>query len=143
MKYALLVLVMTFFSGRAFSQDKVKWTVSYNETEKQIEFRADISDGWHLYSQFIRNDIGPVPTTFVFEENTTVKRSGNVAEPEAIHAYDENFEASLDFFKNQVVFTQKIAPGSKGTVSGYITYMVCNEIMCLPPVDIDFKVTIP
>lgn len=142
MKHFLLIVVLTL-AGRAFSQDKVKWTISYNETEKQIEFRASIADGWHLYSQFIQNDIGPVPTAFVFEENAKVKWNGKVTEPEPIHAYDENFEASLDFFKNEVVFTQKVAPGSKGVVSGYITYMVCNEIMCLPPVDYDFKVTIP
>lgn len=142
MRYVLLVLVM-ILSGRAFSQDKVKWTVTYNEAEKQIEFRANIADGWHLYSQFIQNDIGPVPTTFVFEENQKVTLAGKVSEPEPIHAYDENFEASLDFFKDQVVFTQKIAPGSKGTLSGYITYMVCNEIMCLPPVDHDFSITLP
>lgn len=142
MKQFLLIIVLAL-AGRAFSQDKVKWTVSYNATEKQLEFRANIADGWHLYSQFIQNDIGPVPTAFVFEENPTVKWNGKVNEPESIHAYDENFEASLDFFKNEVLFTQKVAPGSKGIVSGYITYMVCNEIMCLPPVDYDFKVTIP
>jgi hypothetical protein len=142
MKYTLLVLIMAF-SGLVFSQDKVKWTVSYNEAQKQIEFRADIADGWHLYSQFIQNDIGPVPTAFVFQETSKVTLNGKVTEPAAIHAYDENFEASLDFFKNQVIFTQKVEPGSKGLVSGYITYMICNEIMCLPPVDVDFKVTIP
>jgi thiol:disulfide interchange protein DsbD len=142
MKYVLSVLAVAF-SFLAFSQDKVTWTVSYNDAEKQIEFRANIADGWHLYSQFIQNDIGPVPTAFVFEENSKVTRTGKVSEPAPIHAYDENFEASLDFFKDEVVFTQKIASGSKGTVSGYITYMVCNEIMCLPPVDHDFTVTIP
>jgi hypothetical protein len=143
MKYGLLVLIMTFFSGLAFSQDKVKWTVTYNEAEKQIEFRADIAEGWHLYSQFIQNDIGPVPTAFVFNDNSRITRVGKVAEPTPIHAYDENFEASLDFFKDKAVFTQKVAPGSKGVVSGYITYMICNEIMCLPPVDVEFTITIP
>jgi hypothetical protein len=143
MKHVLLVLIMALSASWSFSQDKVKWTVSYNEAEKQLEFRADIAEGWHLYSQFIQNDIGPVPTAFVFDENPKITRTGKVAEPTAIHAYDENFEASLDFFKDQVVFTQKVAPGSKGIVSGYITYMVCNEIMCLPPVDFDFKITIP
>ncbi|MES2555735.1 MAG: protein-disulfide reductase DsbD domain-containing protein [Bacteroidota bacterium] len=142
MKYILLVLI-TSLSTWVFSQEKVSWAVSYNAAEHQVEFRATIADGWHLYSQFIQNDIGPVPTAFVFDENETVKWSGNVQEPEAIHAYDENFEASLDFFKNQAVFTRKVSTGSKGTITGYITYMVCNEIMCLPPVDESFSITIP
>jgi thiol:disulfide interchange protein DsbD len=142
MKYALLVLV-TSLSAWVFSQEKVSWAVTYNAAENQVEFRATIADGWHLYSQFIQNDIGPVPTAFVFDENEAVKWTGKVQEPEAIHAYDENFEASLDFFKNQAVFTRKVATGSKGTITGYITYMVCNEIMCLPPVDESFTITIP
>jgi hypothetical protein len=143
MKYVLLVLLLTLSSGLVYSQDKVKWTVTYNEAEKQIEFRADIAEGWHLYSQFIQNDIGPVPTAFVFDEHSNVARNGQVMEPAPIHAYDENFEASLDFFKDKVVFTQKVVPGSKGVVAGYVTYMVCNEIMCLPPVDFEFTITIP
>lgn len=126
-----------------FSQDKVVWNVSYNAKAGQIELKASISDGWHLYSQFISNDAGPVPTTFVFHEGTTVKFDGKVTEPEAIHAYDENFEASLDFFKDQVIFIQKIVPASKGVVSGYVTYMVCSDIMCLPPVDYEFSIAVP
>ena len=142
MKQLMLALLLTF-SGIMYAQDKVNWTVSYNDTEKQLEFRASIAEGWHLYSQFIQNDIGPVPTSFVFNESTAIKWEGKVNEPTPIHAYDENFEASLDFFKDEVVFTRKLKSGSKGVVTGYITFMVCNEIMCLPPVDIDFSVTIP
>lgn len=134
-------LMLLAFSG--LTQEKVTWNVSYNEKEQQVEFRASIADGWHLYSQFIQNDIGPVPTAFVFEETTGVKWADGVKEPPAIHAYDENFEASLDFFKNEAVFTRKIKKGSSGEVKGYITYMVCNEIMCLPPVDVPFSITIP
>jgi len=130
-------------SALTFAQDKVNWTVTYNAVAKQIEFRAAITDGWHLYSQFIQNDIGPVPTTFVFTESSSVKWDGEVKEPTPIHEYDENFEASLDFFKNEVVFYRKITPGSSGTITGYITYMVCNEIMCLPPVDYQFTIAIP
>lgn len=138
--YALCFALIAF-SG--FTQEKVTWNISYNEKEQQLEFRATIADGWHLYSQFIQNDIGPVPTAFVFEEATGIKWLDAVKEPPAIHAYDENFEASLDFFKNEAVFSRKIKKGSTGEVKGYITYMVCNEIMCLPPVDVPFSITIP
>lgn len=137
------LVAMLLISGVALSQDKVTWKVSYNAEKQHVEFHAHIADGWHLYSQHIQNDIGPVPTTFVFNENTAVKWESAVAEPQPIHEYDENFEASLDFFKNEVVFTRRIAAGSKGKVSGYVTYMVCNEIMCLPPVDYEFSITIP
>ena len=98
---------------------------------------ASIAEGWHLYSQFISNDIGPIPTSFNFTENEFVSISGKVSEPKAIQEYDENFEATLDFFKEKVTFTQK-ALAKQTTVE----YMVCNETMCLPPIDQKFTVEI-
>ena len=142
MKQLLLVCLLTV-SSWGFSQGKVEWNVSYNKTANQLEFKAGIAEGWHLYSQFIQNDIGPVPTTFVFSDTPAVKWDGNVAEPKPIHEYDENLGASLDFFKNEVIFTRKLKPGSKGTITGYVTYMICNDVKCLPPVDYNFSVTIP
>lgn len=139
----IFLLWCIFFASAAFAQDKVKWEITYNQKSHQIEFRAEIAGGWHLYSQHIKNDIGPVPTAFTFKNTGGVKLLGEVKEPEAIHEYDENFEASLDFFKNQVVFTQSVDPKTKGEINGYITFMVCNDVMCLPPVDIDFTLIIP
>lgn len=142
MKRVLLIMLFsTSFSG--FSQEKVSWNVAYDTLANRVNFKASIAEGYHLYSQFIRNDIGPVPTTFVFEDAPKVKWTDKVNEPTPIHEYDENFEASLDFFKESVIFSRPLAKGSKGTVSGYVTYMVCNDVMCLPPVDYAFRITIP
>lgn len=125
------------------AQEKVTWTFGYNNESKEVEFHATIAGGWHLYSQHIKNDIGPVPTTFIYTESMGISVEGAIAEPKPIQEYDENFEATLDFFKDQVLFTQKIQSGSKGTLTGYVTYMVCNDVMCLPPVDVPFTITIP
>lgn len=143
MKRFFCFLIIALSSLGVKAQEKVTWTTTYNKEKNQIELKASIGEGWHLYSQFINNDIGPVPTAFAFQENPTVTFVDKVAEPAPIHEYDENFEANLDFFKSQVVFTQKLAKGSKGKVTGTITYMVCNDVMCLPPVDVPFEVTIP
>jgi thiol:disulfide interchange protein DsbD len=72
-----------------------------------------------------------------------VKLIDKVVEPTPIREYDENFEANLDFFKSTVTFTQKVDKKSNGKVTGTITYMVCNDVMCLPPVDLPFEITIP
>ena len=103
---------------------------------------ASIAEGWHLYSQFISNDIGPIPTSFTFTENEFVSISGKVSEPKAIQEYDENFEATLDFFKEKVTFTQKALAKQTTVEEIIITYMVCNETMCLPPIDQKFTVEI-
>jgi hypothetical protein len=135
--FTLLVLIL---SQVLFSQEKVKWDFTYNTNNKTIEMKATIDEGWHLYSQYINNKIGPVPTAFVFTPTEKVKLIGKTEEPTPIKEYDENFEATLDFYKGEVVFSQKVEFISTQTIDGYVTFMVCNETMCLPPSDIPFKI---
>ena len=120
--FTLFVLIL---SQVLFSQEKVKWDFTYNTNNKTIEMKATIDEGWHLYSQYINNKIGPVPTAFVFTPTEKVKLIGKTEEPTPIKEYDENFEATLDFYKGEVVFTQKVE---------FIS------TMCLPPSDIPFKI---
>lgn len=144
MRKLLFLCSFLLIGTTLFAQDRVKWDFSYNPGTKEIQMKAVISEGWHLYSQHINNTIGPVPTSFTFTENPNVKFEDEVKEPKAIHEYDENFEAALDFFKSEVTFTRKVNKVKSGDViKGYVTFMVCNEVMCLPPVDLDFSITIP
>ncbi len=135
-------LLLGFSDFVGFSQEKVTWSNVYNAKTKNIEMTASIAEGWHLYSQFISNEIGPIPTSFTFTENEFVSIAGKVSEPKAIQEYDENFEATLDFFKNEVMFTQKAVAKQTTVEEIIITYMVCNETMCLPPIDQKFTVEI-
>lgn len=135
-------LYFFLFTFLSFSQEKVTWTNTYNQKTKNIEMTASISEGWHLYSQFVSNEIGPIPTSFKFTENELISFSGKVTEPKPIQEYDENFEATLDFFKDKVMFTQKAVAKQTTVEEIIITYMVCNETMCLPPIDQKFTVEI-
>jgi thiol:disulfide interchange protein DsbD len=129
-------------SSIGFSQTKIQWDYSYNTQLNAIEIQATLADGWHLYSQHVANEIGPVPTSFVFEPNDAVKFIGKVNEPQPIQKYDENFEAMLDFFEGKVLFTQRLSVKQNTIITGTLTYMLCNDVMCLPPVDEKFKITI-
>ena len=79
-----LLLLILFSSNVLLSQDKVVWKNEYNQKTKSIEMTATIAEGWHLYSQIKSEEIGPVPTSFVFPENEFVKLNGNVLEPKPI-----------------------------------------------------------
>ena len=142
MKQILLITLLLAFKLTAFSQAKVQWNFSYDEKDKVVNCEAIIAEGWHLYSQHVENDIGPVPTSFTFEENKSIKLIGRVDEPTPVQKYDENFEAMLDFFLNKVVFKQRISMKEPTILKGFVTYMVCNETMCLPPTDEHFQITI-
>lgn len=139
--FFLIILLALSYTGK--SQERVKWEFSYNPKTNEIVAAATISDGWHLYSQHIRNNIGPVPTTFTFDSIPAIAWQNEMQEPNPIHEYDENFEATLDFFKNTVVFTRKLPKGFKGEIKGYVTFMACNEVQCLPPSDYEFSIVIP
>lgn len=136
----LLLLLLNGITG--FAQDKVVWNTSYNTVNQELVLKASVAEGWHLYSQFIKNDIGPVPTAFEFTKVEGVELVGNVEEQKAIQEYDPNFEAELSYFKGETVFKQKIKRKTTGSVAGNVTYMVCNDVMCLPPVDHQFVIAI-
>lgn len=137
----ILLFNIIFFSS-SFSQEIVEWNVSYNQANSSIEFSAEIKEGWHLYSQHIDNNVGPVPTTFSFTSSNDFQLKGAVIEPIPIQKYDENFESMLDFFEKKVLFKQEIEVYKNTNIEGVITFMVCNETMCLPPVDYKYKINL-
>ncbi len=127
----------------SFGQEVVEWTVSYDSQSESISFTAKIEEGWHLYSQSIDESLGPVATSFQFEENNkNFKLIGKTMEPTPITKYDKNFEGELSYFEGSVQFIQKLKVKSSAELTGKITFMVCTEEMCLPPVDIDFNLMI-
>lgn len=139
-------IVFVFFlllSFSSFSQEKVEWSYSYDSELESIIIKAEIEEGWHLYSQHIDNTLGPIPTSFAFEEKKDqYKLVGKTAEPTPKTEYDPNFEGDLSFFEHSVEFTQQIKVKTSGEVRGTVTFMVCNDEMCLPPVDLDFNLMI-
>lgn len=142
MKFLVIVTLIFVFNFKANSQAVVTWICVYNPTIKAIEIKATLEDGWHIYSQNIEPDAGPVATSFTFEKNKDFKLKGKVAEPISISQYDPNFEANVNYFENEVVFNQKIKVNKSTTLIGTVNYMVCNESMCLPPKDEQIKLII-
>ncbi len=142
MKIQTILLILLLFTFNGFGQSKIQWESSYDSESESVFFTAKIADGWHLYSQHISNEIGPVPTSFYFENSASFKLIGEVTEPKPIQKYDETFEAMLDFFEGKVVFQQSIAAKKETIVSCSVTYMLCNDSMCLPPNEEKFTIYI-
>lgn len=146
-KLALLLFFATTFTMTAFAQmSPVNWTYNsekIGENEFNIVFKADVQDGWYIYSQFL-GDNGPIPTTFEFDSNDNVELVGKASEEgKKTEAYDDIFEMDIVKFAGKTTFKQKIKTTGKSTkVTGYLTYMTCNNEGCLPPVDVDFTVNL-
>jgi hypothetical protein len=133
----VLSLIPTFCT---FGQKKVEWSFSYDASSGVVHLNAHLAEGWHLYSQHIANDIGPVPTAVHFDPNKDIKLIGKVDEPKPVQEYDENFEALLDYFEHEVNFTQRVSVKSSTILTGAVTYMACNSTQCLPPTDEYFSI---
>ena len=136
----LLGFISISFLGR--TQNYVDWSFAYNAEQDQIVLDATIEEGWHLYSQNLVNEFGPVPTEFSFVENNNIELVGKTTEPEPIKEYDPNFEEELHFFEKSVTFVQPVKVKEETIIEGTVTYMVCNESMCMPPIDVEFRINV-
>jgi thiol:disulfide interchange protein len=140
MKNKFFLLFAVFFSFLSFSQieEPVKWNFESKKiavNEYELLFTAKIDAGWHLYSQFLPSDDGPIATKFTFENNKDVQFSGKVTEPKAKKEFDPNFNMDLNYHEKEVIFKQKIKLNKAGKIKvvGEIEYMVCDATKCLPP----------
>jgi hypothetical protein len=126
------------------TSNPVKWTYEANkisDSEYDLVFKAAIDKGWAIYSQEKSGDDGPVPTSFSFKENKGIERIGKVTESKnRIEITDKIFKMKIKKFKNEAIFTQRIKiTDASQPIEGYLTYMACDDMQCLPPTDVDFK----
>jgi len=130
-------------------EDPVQWDIEIYESEKEghaeLVFHASVDEGWHVYSQNLDNNDGPLPTYFEIQLPEGITRDSLVNECEPLVEYDPNFMMDLKFFENEVYFwtTLNLANVSDtDSLSGMLNYMVCNETMCLPPTDIYYDLSL-
>ena len=144
----IYTLMFSLISISVFSQiyNPVSWDFSQKEisdSEIQLQFKATIEKGWHLYSQNISDD-GPVPTTFTFiiDKDTSVEK---LNEPVSKEEFDPNFDMVLKYFSDEAVFTRNIKyeEGEKINISGYVDFMVCDEAPMFTPDYAEFSFNIP
>lgn len=144
---ALIAVFSLHFSVYAQIYDPVDWEMSVSETsdtEAKLTFKATLEAGWHIYALDLPSDEGPLPTEFTFEASDKYKLIGGLKQGEYITDYDPNFQMDLNYFADKAEFSQKIRRISTKDfkVKGELSFMVCNDEMCLPPeyIEIDLKV---
>ncbi|MGM9478756.1 protein-disulfide reductase DsbD domain-containing protein [Pedobacter sp. GSP4] len=123
----------------------VTWSYAAKKTGPNtatVFIKATVDQGWHLYSQFVK-DGGPVKTTFTFPSSATYSLVGKTIEPKAITKFESTFKMDVSYFEKSVVFQQKIKlKGKTATVKGSVEFMVCDDKQCLPPEQVDFSVPV-
>jgi thiol:disulfide interchange protein DsbD len=134
------LLYLQFF---ALTQNHVSWTFEYDKLSKKVVAHGVIDPHWHVYSVQTKKDAGPIPVSFSFEKNNDAIQNGKVRElGTPIRLFDANFESVVYQFEN--LFTVEIPFKIKKstTLKGVVNYMVCDDKMCLPPIDVPFSIQV-
>mgnify|MGYP001252872732 FL=1 len=146
----LLVVLFAFISVAVSAQiyDPVQWVFSkekISENEIELQFKAYIEKGWHLYSQHLPKDVDAYPTEFIFIHTENYEIISQVIEPDPIRDIDPMFDnLILPYFKDEVVFRQRIRVKSTVDfeITGEISFMSCDEAQCVFPPLTPFVFTI-
>jgi len=139
------ILLVSILPMSAQILEPVKWTITseqINENEHNLIFTAKIEEGWTVYSQFT-SDEGPVPTSINYENNEGVELIGKASEKgHKKEGLDKLFEVNVIKFLDDedLVLTQKVkVTDYSKPLTGYLTFMTCDDKRCLPPSDVDFS----
>jgi len=142
---AALLLIFTSFAG-AQVLEPVTWSFRSEKTAENsydIVMTAAIEDKWHLYAMDLPEG-GPIATSFTFGAPTGYTLEGK---PVAVNAaevkFDNSFGMNIGMHSGTAEFRQKITVKELPvTVSGFVTFMSCDDTQCLPPRDVEFSVVI-
>ncbi len=116
-----------------------------SEQEYEVAFTATMKEGWVIYSQYLNlkeDEIGPLPTTFFFDDSDSFELVGKTSEEgKKKEGFDPVFEVNVaKFVEKPVTFRQTIRVSDPSKIiTGYVEYMTCDDMQCFPE-DITFKV---
>jgi len=143
-KLIFLVTLLFGLIGSSQILEPVKWefeSKKLSDNTYELSFIANIETHWAVYSQFL-DEGGPIPTTFVFDENDDYKRVDEVLESDEnkVTKHDPVFDMQVSKFYDRAVFKQIIAINNPETlVSGSLTFMTCDDERCLAPEEVPFE----
>ena len=146
-----LLLLLAFLVSQAVSAqiyNPVKWNFTLTaaaDGNYTLLAKATIDEGWWVYSEYLENENGPIPTTINYDAGTHYKLVGKSKESEnAKKIYDKLFEMEVIKFQKSFTIEQKIKiTDPSKPITGYLNFMTCNDERCLPPVDVEFELYAP
>ena len=144
-----LIFLLTLLPTFLFAQvNPVSWNFVAKKTgEKtyEVEMKATIAPGWHLYSQTQPADAIAIPTEFVLNPNPLYTLKGKIRELGKMEKYtDKTLGSTAHQYSNTVSFVQtlELKAKVKTVLSGTVEYQVCDDEKCLPPKKIPFTVAL-
>jgi thiol:disulfide interchange protein DsbD len=151
MKHFFLILfafgTSLLLNAQSGSAKQVKWNFGAKKISTdtyEIKMTASVSGDFHIYAQNAGVE-GPVPTTFSFSSNPLLSLNGKTKEVgKLVRKNEEVWGGDVNYYEKSVEFVQvvKLKGKAKTNVSGKVEFMVCNESVCLPPSEVEFKIPV-
>jgi len=140
---SVALLLITLVS---FGQNPVTWQVSSSDlgdNTYEVKIEADLEKGWHLYSQYLESNDGPLSTYITYESNN-FELIGKTEEEGVETHMDPVWEMNISFFANHAIFIQKVKSLNPDSLvlKGNVNFMVCDDTQCLPPEDYSFQINL-
>ena len=150
MKKIPFFILSVILSLHSFAQikDHAKWKYTVekiSEKQLQVDLAVTLDSGWHIYSSEMA-DGGPQKTIITIDPGNSFKVLKNTTESgKLIEKYDSNFNITLRYYPKKAVFKKviNVTDTSAFVLKGNVSYMLCTDKECLPPVEKDFSVKVP
>jgi thiol:disulfide interchange protein DsbD len=114
----------------------VKWVLDFDSKLDCLQVEGNIEEGWHLYSIKTDPNAGPIPVQIKSKKARGIKIVSEFVEKTApAKIFDANFDSDVYIFEKKYFAEQKIKLKKETFVEVTVTYMICNDQMCLPPID--------
>ncbi|MFI3331046.1 MAG: cytochrome c biogenesis protein CcdA [Rikenellaceae bacterium] len=131
-------------SAQMFGENPASWSYSVDnvaDNEYDVVFKTMLSEGWQMYGM---GDYGEyvISTALEFDVNDSYALVGEVQEVTPVKMkLDESISREVGYYKDSVVISQRIKLLSEdATISGKISWMLCNDVSCVPPAEYDFEI---
>lgn len=124
----------------------VVWSYGAKKTADrtyEVEIKASIKEGWHLFSQKQPADAIALPTVFVINPNPLLIRKGTLREIGKLEKYKDNtLGVTAHQYAGQVRFVQTVSLKAKvkTVFAGSVEFQTCDDEKCLPPQKVNFSI---
>ncbi len=134
---AFLLFIVLLGQGQAMAQQSMpEWTISYSKEnvtqcdEVELIYTCKIPDTWYIYSNNMDPNLGPILTSFQFNEKKDLVLVDK--EPRAIGfktKYDDVWEGDVSIFVKKLEFRQKVKiTGLNPKLSMLVEFQMCSEV---------------
>lgn len=134
----LLALLTSHFSTTAqMIEDPTQWTYELKKKSDKVYdlvFKLKLKEHWHIWSLNPGGDGLQIPPEFIIDNNPSVKKIGSIKESGKLISEEiDGVDGKVNYFLNNVVYTQTVEVANNTTIKGKYRYQVCDETQCLAP----------